>query len=503
MVHMAVTVVDLVAMPHLRLKVAAGSAGLAALVRWAHASDLDTPWQWLVGGELLLKNGRTLPPQGDEQKAFLLGLADTKVSGLVIGLDPHTPDLTPELLEAADQAGLPLILAPYSVGFAAIVRAVADENTSDEAQRLTLMERVYNTVRNGVASHDSAAALRRLSRDLSCRLALIDAETGTDAIDGTPSVPPGVLHGLMAEIERHDGSLPGVIHVSGDGHRGLAVEVPDDEPTVLVAYDFRSAPPDIGLLQHVATATAVVLTHRAMRREHERRVGAELLSHLLDGRLAPDDAERELRARGLDVSEVVLLAIRDASETGIEQLHVSLGRRNLGHLLLRRGGVFYALLQPAEPTLATIRRRLGAGALIGISDALATAERTPAAAREAVWAAGTAGATVGRIARYGDATLLSVMRDANEAQAVVDRVLGPLLRHDAEHGAPLVHTLDTFLTCRRSWKLTSQQLHIHRQSVVYRIARIEEITGRDLRETADLAELWLALRARDLVTPAL
>jgi purine catabolism regulator len=499
---MAVTVTDLVAMPHLRLEVAAGSAGMAAPVRWAHASDLETPWQWLVGGELLMKNGRTVPSQGADQQAFLLSLAAAKVSGLVIGLDPHTPDLTPALLETADQAGLPLILAPYSVGFAAIARAVADGNTSDEALRLTLMERVYNTVRHAVATDDGASALGRLARHLSCRLALVDAETGQDAIDGTPSLPTAFLHGLMAEIERHDGSLPGVIHVSGDGHRGLAVEVPDDEPTVLVAYDFRLAPPDIGTLQHVATATAVVLTHRAMRREHERRTGAELLSHLLDGRLAPDDAEHELRARGLNVSEMVLLAVKDASETGIQQLHVILGRRNIGHLLLRRGSIFYALLQPAEQTLTTVRKRLGPGALIGISDVLGTAERTPAAAREAVWAAGTAGATVGRISRYGDATLLSVMRDANEAQAVVDRVLGRLLRYDAEQSGSLLHTLDTFLSCQRSWKLTSQMLHIHRQSVVYRIARIEEITGRDLRQTADIAELWLALRARDLITPA-
>ncbi|NJC68616.1 PucR family transcriptional regulator [Planosporangium thailandense] len=499
---MAVTVADLVEMPHLRLQVAAGSAGLAAPVKWAHASDLDTPWQWLVGGELLMKNGRTMPSRGDDQQTFLVSLADAEVTALVIGLDPHTPDLTPALLEAADQAGLPLILAPYSVAFAAIARAVADGNTSHEAQRLALMERVYNTVRNAVASHDHTSALSRLARDMSCRLALVDAETGRDAIDGTPTIPPGFLDCLMAEIERHDGSLPGVIHVSGDGHRGLAVQVPDDEPTVLVAYDFRLAPPDIGLLQHVATATAVVLTHRAMRREHERRIGAELLSHLLDGRLAPDDAEYELRTRGLKPSDVALLAVRDASATGIQQLHVSLGRRDISHLLLRRGAIFYALLEPSEQTLAIVRKRLGPSALIGISDVLATPERAPAAAREAVWAAGTAGATMGRISRYGDATLLSVMRDANEAQAVVDRVLGRLLRHDAEHGGALVHTLDTFLSCQRSWKLTSQQLHIHRQSVVYRIARIEEITGRDLRQTADIAELWLALRARDLITPA-
>jgi PucR family transcriptional regulator, purine catabolism regulatory protein len=39
----------------------------------------------------------------------------------------------------------------------------------------------------------------------------------------------------------------------------------------------------------------------------------------------------------------------------------------------------------------------------------------------------------------------------------------------------------------------------HRQTVVYRMQRIEEITGRRIAETAAIAELWLALRAKDLL----
>ena len=40
---------------------------------------------------------------------------------------------------------------------------------------------------------------------------------------------------------------------------------------------------------------------------------------------------------------------------------------------------------------------------------------------------------------------------------------------------------------------------MHRQTVVYRIQRVEEITGRRVGETATIAEFWLALRARDLL----
>jgi purine catabolism regulator len=46
---------------------------------------------------------------------------------------------------------------------------------------------------------------------------------------------------------------------------------------------------------------------------------------------------------------------------------------------------------------------------------------------------------------------------------------------------------------------TAAALNVHRQTVVYRIQRIEQITGRAVAETAAIAEFWLALRARDLL----
>ena len=73
-----------------------------------------------------------------------------------------------------------------------------------------------------------------------------------------------------------------------------------------------------------------------------------------------------------------------------------------------------------------------------------------------------------------------------------------LIRYDEDHGSDMTKTLDTFLRCRRSWQRTAAELHIHRQTVVYRIRRVEEITGRTLIESADISELWLALRAREL-----
>ena len=49
------------------------------------------------------------------------------------------------------------------------------------------------------------------------------------------------------------------------------------------------------------------------------------------------------------------------------------------------------------------------------------------------------------------------------------------------------------------WNPT-RELHVHPQTVLYRVRRIEEINGRDLTETSDLAELWLGFEALDMLT---
>jgi PucR family transcriptional regulator, purine catabolism regulatory protein len=43
------------------------------------------------------------------------------------------------------------------------------------------------------------------------------------------------------------------------------------------------------------------------------------------------------------------------------------------------------------------------------------------------------------------------------------------------------------------------ELHIHKQTLGYRIRKIEHLTGRGLARTEHLAELWFALRAHDLL----
>lgn len=82
---------------------------------------------------------------------------------------------------------------------------------------------------------------------------------------------------------------------------------------------------------------------------------------------------------------------------------------------------------------------------------------------------------------------------------LVDRILRPVLDYDEQHNSRLVETLDAFLQNQRSWQQTAQAMHIHRQTVMYRIRKVEALTSRDLADTNSLSELWLAVRAAELL----
>ncbi|WP_123029287.1 PucR family transcriptional regulator [Mycolicibacterium stellerae] len=493
---MAYRVRDLLETPHLRLTLKGGGEGLDTPVTWAQTSDLDEPWSYLAGGELLMKNGQTLPESARGQTALIRGVAGNGMCGMVIGLDAATPALTPAALDLADSLGFPIMVVPYSVGFASIGRAVADAAGSG---RIAVTERVYNVIRQSVTNPGPANVLAQLERDLSCRIAVLDAFTGTVALEASQPPPEDLRQVITTEISERRGAIPGVLHVSAGTERALVVEVPDEEPTVLATYAFRGPTTDLVHLQHLASAVAVLLAQQNARREHERRIGAEVMGQLCDGRMSDLDGERELGERGLDPATCCVVAADGVSATSERQLHLGLGRRSVPHLLLRRATLLYALMPVTEWALDVLGQRLGGQATLGISEPLSRSSRAPTAVREATWAVRAAVTTSSRSARFADATMFSVLRDPEEARVVVDRTLGPLIAYDARHSSDMVATLDTFLRCERSWLRTAKELGLHRQTVVYRIQRVEEITGRRIADTATLAEFWLALRAKDLL----
>jgi purine catabolism regulatory family protein/PucR-like helix-turn-helix protein len=117
-------------------------------------------------------------------------------------------------------------------------------------------------------------------------------------------------------------------------------------------------------------------------------------------------------------------------------------------------------------------------------------------ARETARVAALAGPGVRAVhaAELGSCDLLLATVPEPMRRAFHDRLLGPLLAYDREHGTELVATLAAFLDCSGSWTVAAGRMYMHTNSLRYRIRRIEQLTGRSLRSLPDQAAFLLALR---------
>ena len=119
---MAITVRELLQLPHLRMTLIAGEGGLDRQITWVHTSDLPDPWEWLGSGELLLTNGTGIGSAPAAQVHFAERLARIGASGLVMGLGTGGAPVTSELAMRSGELDLPVLTVPYSIRFSDIAR---------------------------------------------------------------------------------------------------------------------------------------------------------------------------------------------------------------------------------------------------------------------------------------------------------------------------------------------------------------------------------------------
>ncbi|GHF63168.1 hypothetical protein FHX82_003024 [Amycolatopsis bartoniae] len=80
-------------------------------------------------------------------------------------------------------------------------------------------------------------------------------------------------------------------------------------------------------------------------------------------------------------------------------------------------------------------------------------------------------------------------------RSVRARVLGDLLAYDAAQGTDLVRTVRVFLECSSSPTAAAKALHVHVNTLRYRIARASELLGLDLNDFPTQVDVYLALQA--------
>jgi purine catabolism regulator len=95
--------------------------------------------------------------------------------------------------------------------------------------------------------------------------------------------------------------------------------------------------------------------------------------------------------------------------------------------------------------------------------------------------------------------LILSLADREKLLSFTERTLGALLEYDMRQHADLIKTLEAFFACHGNLSQTAEMLIVHRNTLLYRMNRINEIAGIDLNRPETRLALHLALTIRRLL----
>ena len=133
---------------------------------------------------------------------------------------------------------------------------------------------------------------------------------------------------------------------------------------------------------------------------------------------------------------------------------------------------------------------------VGISEQYIKLDQTPNALRQARLAYLAAAPSPHSLVRYEDVPIAVLLATAPDAAAsVANRILGPVLALPESECDNILSTLRVWFAEDGATSVAAEKMHVHRNTIRYRLRRLEELTGRSLGQPTGLAELYLALEA--------
>ena len=537
-----ITVQDILEIPELNLRLLAGHKSTSNPVRWVHISEVPDPTKWLKGGELLLTTGYSFVGDEEQQVAQIKRLIDHNISGLGFGTGFSFDKVPPALVKVAEEYGFPLFEVPYHVPFLAITEAVASKIVNEQ----------YSLLQRSLAVHEKLTKIVLEEKGLEAILSTLSALVGCSAVLFD-------FHGVVlceAAYRRHLGAelVADLWRLIGDrraDRQNFALSM-DGVGSGVQVYPvvashrigaFLAVVKDSGdfseydriILHNVVTVTALELVKKKAVAETEKRLAGDFFDELIASDLYEEEIARRLAFFGLDPQSPHLIVLVDIDDLGDgaaaerseaaaldvkERLHWTvdefMARRDVLCISASRSDSVVILVQPGK---IDAREIIGlAGELqaviaemlpeISVSVGIGRPHRQLIDLRQSYYEASYAikirklkgePRVIASFDDLGSYGLLLGLQDTLSLEVFYDSVLGKLQDYDEQNSSDLVKSLACFLEANGHWGDAAEKLYVHRHTLRYRMKRVEEITGRDLNQSQDRMEFWLALKAKELI----
>jgi purine catabolism regulator len=508
-----------------------GEVGLENVIQGIHLSDLEDPTPWMTSGMVLVTTGVTFAESAAAGLLLLERLKERDAVALGIGVGHYMDSVPDEMVEKARALRIALFESPLVIPFRTIVdyvyNALASSDLHSAKRSLAMQTQLLDHLIEG---RDVVDLVADLSSILSVPTVLFDASGRILAPADGDSRMQKTARILWEEYTRVDGVVGPVgalesasrrlyyrkVQLHGVVERVLAATAPQSQATELLETS----------LSFVQRLLALDLLRSREQLTAHRRVRSLLLEDLLAERDSSRELLRRLEEQDIDLRlgwrliyvGVDSWVLEDApgEEPGafavesavLDATDECFGSSSINFLSLMQDKTVIVLavldsipLDEVRSILGGLRSRLEglttSSVAIGCSGPVAGLVRVRAAVDQGAQALQHARTVPGEGARFFEELprLLRLLnaQDPEAMNALYDRFIAPLARHDERHHTVLLPTLRALCANRLSAHRAAEALLIHRNTLHKRLRRIQSILDIDLDSMDDILEVYMAL----------
>lgn len=541
---MEITVKSLLEGPLKTSQVVAGYAKIDNVVKGVTIIEAPDIVRWLSGGELLLTSLYTGPGEGMDYREFIHTMVEKEVSALAIKVRRFVPDIPIEIIDAANEYGLPIIELDGGVRFIDVMYPVMEQLFNSQVVKLkyykdvqerftTLalrcegLEAIVNTleelVGNPVAVYDkNFKCLKSTNQNIERFKEPEEFASRENLNDKFSYYRQSVCYPDL------DGQyIPQVvIPIQALSQiKGYLTIVELNKP--IVDMDFIS-------IEQAATVTTLDMVKRFAVKEVEYKFKNDLIEHILSGDLGSTNAQERISLMEWDLNRPYYVVLFDLKN--LDAYHVvnrseqKMALQNIKSEIttiisrviknytsdfiignkvdkivllwpaLNSDDVLSKIKKIASEAQQQVKKRLKMIVVeVGIGDLASGAEEIPRSYKEALDALSYGGminseSSVVAFSELGVFRILCKFAERNSMEEFIPKPLLKILKYDKENEADLLKTLEVFLKCNGNASKAAKELFIHYKTILYRLERIKEVAQLDLEDSENRLELEMGLK---------
>jgi purine catabolism regulator len=483
-----------------------GDSARERRVAGVHVVEAARPARFLPRDYVMITLGLRLQDHEDRQRELVHELDNHGACALGFGIGEAFADVPGPLLEEAAARNFPVFEIPFETQYRDLIRHANRSLLSADVRHLQRALSMQNYLMDSLRASDPVRELvQRLGSLLHSRVLIFTAHGSVIADSGASDASA-----IWDEVVR---SRDAAEDPTGEGNAIVAVPLQqsDHHSDHLLVISSRSRALSKQLRASVIQTTERLLELITLSRQadavEERMVRAELLEAAITGSIDPLVLQARFHRSGFrfeSPTRIFVIGARDAGPTNaaflvehrsvLERVHEN---RDVPYLISARQPNLVLLTDMQPDELRDVLREVDSEH----GSAIAGGGR-PVDAPEGIPSSLADGELALEQARKNDADDVLVfeavpltqwvigMCDADALHTKAQSLIGPI-----EERPDLIETLRMYLDENASVAVTAQRLHLHQNSVRYRLTQIERLLDVTLADHATLTELRLALMA--------